>query len=381
MTRARRRLRACSAADSRKGPTAEVVQLLSELEAAYERKRAAGTAFDGSGSQERDGTALWRRWEFSCFSQCGDDGLLYRIFGILGWGLRRSVEIGYFPHEANSVNLLVNANFTGLLLDGNTDPLIARSWYSSVGNYLEILHENHRLPLAEQTFKEPTETELRSACAPYCLRACYNVNCYKGSVMAREPMMTRDLVKLTNIQHLIDSPFAALGISVRGARGLDYFSIDIDGMDYYLLDSLLSNGYAPRVVATEYAAHMGKDLAVTRPYSPTFAAAATSFQYGASLMAFLKLMRRHDYRFIGCVEWNAYFIRNEELRRPEHSRAFPEPTTATCFYQDAASRTTEVVRRRKACQVEWVEVEVDAGSKAREWPELKDILLSSLDPV
>ena len=27
---------------------------------------------------------------------------------------------GYFPHEANSVNLLVNANFTGLLLDGNT---------------------------------------------------------------------------------------------------------------------------------------------------------------------------------------------------------------------------------------------------------------------
>ena len=80
-------------------------------------------------------------------------------------------------------------------------------------------------------------------------------------------------------------------------------------MDYYLLASLLESGYAPRVVATEYAAHMGHQLALTRPYSPTFAAAATSFQYGASLLAFVKLMRRHQYRFIGCVEWNAYFLR------------------------------------------------------------------------
>jgi len=355
-----------------------VAQLLGELEAAYERKRATGTPFETSGSKERDGTAIWRRWEFSCFSQCGDDGLLYRIFGILGWGHRRSVEIGYFPHEANSVNLLVNANFTGLLLDGNTDPLIARSWYSSVPNYLKILHENHRLPKDSQTFKQPTEAELRSTCAPYCLKACYNVNCYQGSEMARGPLIVRSLVKLTNIQELIDSNFASLGISVRGARALDYFSIDIDGMDYYLLDSLLSTGYAPRVVATEYAAHMGKDLAVTRPYSPTFSAAATSFQYGASLMAFLKLMRRHGYRFVGCVEWNAYFIRNDELQRPEHSRAFPEPTTATCFYQDAASRTTEVVRRRKACQVDWVEVEVPKASKPREWTVLKDLLLGGL---
>ena len=91
-------------------------------------------------------------------------------------------------------------------------------------------------------------------------------------------------------------------------------------MDYYLLASLLDSGYAPRVVATEYAAHMGHQLALTRPYSPTFAAAATSFQYGASLLAFVKLMRRHEYRFIGCVEWNAYFLRSSV--KPSYTCSF-----------------------------------------------------------
>ena len=338
--------------DSRKGPTAEVVSLLARLEAAYSKEsQHSPTAFEPPSAQQSDGTAMWRKWEFSCFSQCGDDGLLYRIFGILGWGKRRSVEIGYFPHEANSVNLIVNANFSGLLLDGNTDPLVAKSWYAAVPDYLDIVHTNHQLPHSQWTFKEPSEADLSKSCAPYCLKACYNVNCYKGSAMTQQPHIRRSLVTLDNIQSLIDGAFATQGASVRGLGALDYFSIDIDGMDYYLLDSLLSNGYKPRVVATEYAAHMGQDLALTRPYSATFAAAATSFQYGASLVAFIKLMQRHDYRFIGCVEWNAYFIRNDELTSEQASKAFPEQGAGTCFYQDYDSRMTEVVRRRKACQV------------------------------
>ena len=158
--------------DSRKGPTGKVVLLLQNLEEAYSRRQQmASPTFQPPKSRQADGTAVWRDWEFSCFSQCGDDGLLYRIFGILGWGHRRSVEIGYFPHEANSVNLIVNANFTGLLLDGNTAPLVAQSWYASVPDYLAIVHDNHKLPEDEWTFKEPTESDLAASCAPYCLTA------------------------------------------------------------------------------------------------------------------------------------------------------------------------------------------------------------------
>ena len=78
--------------DSRKGPTAEVVGLLARLEAAYLNKSRQASPFQPPSAQQSDGTAMWRSWEFSCFSQCGDDGLLYRIFGILGWG--RSVSAG-----------------------------------------------------------------------------------------------------------------------------------------------------------------------------------------------------------------------------------------------------------------------------------------------
>ena len=42
----------------------------------------------------RAAQAVWRTLEYSCFSQTGDDGLLMRIFGVLGWGARRSIEIG-----------------------------------------------------------------------------------------------------------------------------------------------------------------------------------------------------------------------------------------------------------------------------------------------
>ena len=366
--------------DSRKGPTKEAVELLDHLEGLYRRKaQSPQAAFLPPQSRQRDGTAPWRDWEFSCFSQCGDDGLLYRIFGVLGWGNRRSVEIGYFPHEANSVNLIVNANFTALLLDGNTDPLVARSWYAGVPEYLDIVHENHKLPRNDWTFKEPSEVDLAKACAPFCLSSCYNVNCYRAARMTRAPYITRSLVSLNNIQSLIDSAFAKEGVSVRGAGGMDYFSIDIDGMDYYLLDSLLSNGYQPRVVATEFAAHMGQELAVTRPYSPTFSAAATSFQYGASLMAFVKLMTRYRYRFIGCVEWNAYFVHTDELADAHKSATFPQQPTETCFYQDADSKMTEIRRRRHACEVEWVEVEVPTDRKPRAWGELKRYLLNTLD--
>ena len=52
------------------------------------------------------------------------------------------------------------------------DPLIAQSWYSSVPNYLKIVHDNHKLPQKEWTFQDPTEADLRASCAPYCLKVC-----------------------------------------------------------------------------------------------------------------------------------------------------------------------------------------------------------------
>ena len=44
-----------------------------------------------------------------------------------GWG-----GAGYFPHEANTVNLMVQSGFAGALLDGGTDALVTESWFAGL---------------------------------------------------------------------------------------------------------------------------------------------------------------------------------------------------------------------------------------------------------
>uniref|UniRef100_A0A7S0E3L6 Methyltransferase FkbM domain-containing protein n=1 Tax=Hanusia phi TaxID=3032 RepID=A0A7S0E3L6_9CRYP len=353
--------------DGRKGPTRQVHQLLQELEQAYDGAKSKNAVEHFRQPQTDRRKAVWRDFEFSCFSQCGDDGLLYRIFGLIGWGDRRSVEIGYFPHEANSVNLIVNARFSGLLLDGNTDPIITESWYSPINRYLEILKDDHKKSYDLRTFKQPTEQDLQQRCSPFCLESCYNVNCQKSPITMKIPEFRKTLVTKDNLDSLITDAFSSSEIK----QNIDFFSIDIDGMDYYILSNFLEIGYRPRVVTTEFASHLGKTLALTRPYSPSFHAAADSFQYGASITAFVKLLRRYQYRFIGCVEWNAYFILGQELRSKHLARLFPEADVDSCFYEDSSTLETDRRRKNLALQVPWVEVEVEAGAEPKSWKEIQ----------
>ena len=58
--------------------------------------------------------------EFRSFSQNGEDGILLYIFGLIGMGGRRCVEICAGDGiECNTANLIVNHGFLGLLFDGD----------------------------------------------------------------------------------------------------------------------------------------------------------------------------------------------------------------------------------------------------------------------
>src|SRR4029077_11273085 len=58
--------------------------------------------------------------EFRCFSQNGEDGILLYIFSILGTTNKRVVEIGAGDGiECNTANLIINHGWTGLLVDGD----------------------------------------------------------------------------------------------------------------------------------------------------------------------------------------------------------------------------------------------------------------------
>lgn len=94
----------------------------------------------------------------------------------------------------------------------------------------------------------------------------------------------------------------------------DLVSIDVDGMDYWLLDALPLDGCS--IVVAEYNAVLGSTRPVTVPYSERFSRYAAHYSgiyYGASLPALLHLMTSRGYSFVGTTESrvNAFFVRTD----------------------------------------------------------------------
>lgn len=98
----------------------------------------------------------------------------------------------------------------------------------------------------------------------------------------------------------------------------DLFSIDIDGIDYHILKTVLECGYKPRVVVAEYNAQFGPLLAATAPndkklvYQDRAMGAAT----GVSLFALVKVMSKFGYSLYYCDRHglDSYFIRLDLLK-------------------------------------------------------------------
>ncbi len=125
------------------------------------------------------------------------------------------------------------------------------------------------------------------------------------------------------------------------ADEVDLFSLDLDGIDYWIWDAL--DCVQPRVVVTEYNWTWGPNEARTVPYAANFSlpplegrSHADNIYFGASLSALVKLGRSKGYRLVGCNRWgfNTLFVRNGE-----GEQWFPEVSPDFCF-------DTPVVRSR-----------------------------------
>ena len=177
--------------------------------------------------------------EFRAFSQNGEDGILLYIFGLIGMGRRRCVEICASDGiECNTANLIVNHGWSGLLFDGDEELIErGRAFYSR-------LRDTHDCP----------------------------------------PTLVCSWITRENINTLIKE---------NGIEGpVDLLSLDLDGVDYWIWDAI--EVIKPRVVIAEFQCVWGSDRAVTVPYSESF---KTRFidnfavYSGASLPAFVKLAR------------------------------------------------------------------------------------------
>ena len=91
---------------------------------------------------------------------------------------------------------------------------------------------------------------------------------------------------------------------------IDVLSIDIDSIDYWILDAL--EACRPRVIVMEYNALFGPSRAVTLPNTPVPDAAPKGYA-GASLAALEKVASRKGFRLVVCEDMgvNAFFLRND----------------------------------------------------------------------
>jgi hypothetical protein len=197
--------------------------------------------------------------EFKVFSQFGDDGILQYLTHQTAPHPKTFIEFGVGSYsEANTRFLLMNDNWSGLILDGDV-----RSMQALRG---------------EEFYWR------------YDLTAV-------GAFITRE-----------NINQL----FRENGFS--GEIGL--LSIDIDGNDYWVWEAI--DSVNPVIITAEYNSVFGSQHAVTVPYEPDFQrtkAHYSNLYWGVSLRALCLLAERKGYVFVGCNSNgnNAHFVRRDRV--------------------------------------------------------------------
>ncbi len=196
--------------------------------------------------------------EFKVYSQWGEDGILSSLLSLHNIQEKVFVEFGVENYvEANTRWLLVNGEWTGLIIDG------------SEYNINQI-----------KSSELPWRYRLKAVCS----------------------MVTKE-----NINGLL------LSNGIRGEIGI--LSIDIDGVDYWVWKEI--NVVSPVIVVVEYNSLLGPDQSLTVPYRPDFVrgkAHHSCLYYGASLEALVRLGREKGYAFVGsnAAGNNAFFVRADK---------------------------------------------------------------------
>lgn len=198
--------------------------------------------------------------EFKVFSQWGDDGIIQFLVDYLDIKHKVFIEFGVeYYKEANTRFLLINNNWTGLIMDG------------SAKNIDRIRRDD-----------------------------IY----WKYDLTAIPVFVTREI---------INSIITSNGI--QGEIGI--LHIDIDGNDYWVWKEITC--ISPVIVIMEYNSVFGDEKPWTVPYHEKFYRTDYHFSnllFGASLVSLCDMAEEKGYYFIGCNSHgnNAYFVRKDKIR-------------------------------------------------------------------
>ncbi len=182
-------------------------------------------------------------WEFSGFSQNGEDGILDVLRRHLKISNRYFIEIGSADGiDNNSAWLTIAENYQGMMIEGSPD-LVARA-KRMVGHYslgLQIVN------------------------------------------------MFVDVDTISKIKELAQY------------SDPDVMSLDIDGIDYYVAKALLNEGFRPKIFVVEYNSVFGPSKSLTIKYARNFVytkAHSSELYYGVSITGWKKFFEENGYQFV-----------------------------------------------------------------------------------
>lgn len=197
--------------------------------------------------------------EFKVFSQWGDDGIIQYLINKLNIPNKTFVEFGVANYtEANTRFLLMNNNWSGLIMDGSSENI----------DYIKN----------DEIYWQ------------YDLQAKHA------------------FIDVENVNDLI----ASAGFS----EELGLLHIDIDGNDYWVWQAVKCVN--PIIVIVEYNSLFGPDNAWSTPYDARFVRSKFHYSnlcYGSSLTSLCDMAEEKGYYFVGSNSAgnNAYFIRKDKI--------------------------------------------------------------------
>lgn len=191
-----------------------------------------------------------KRYENNIQSQFGEDGVIAEIFNKIGIENKICVEFGAWDgiHLSNTWNLWKNLGWECLLIEGDKN------------KYNDLI----------ETTKTSSNVKTLNAYVSF------------------EGVNTLD-----NILEKFNFP-----------KNIDLLSIDIDGDDYYILESL--RRFSPRLILIEYNPTIPPEIELIQSKGEYF---------GASARSILKLSHQKKYKLIHMTETNMFLLNEDDFSR------------------------------------------------------------------
>ena len=182
-------------------------------------------------------------------SQMGEDGVIAKIFELIGTANKQCVEFGAWDgkHFSNTWALINDAGWSGVLIEG--DKARYQDLVAAYSNNVRVKPVNRYVGFGDDS--------------------------------------------IDHILRQMECP-----------PDVDLMSIDIDGMDWYIFESLQI--YRPRLIVIEFNPTIPNDVVFVQAPNPRI-------NQGCSLLALIELGKRKGYELAATTAWNAFFVPSDLL--------------------------------------------------------------------